>query len=58
MTAVVGGAIAVVLFVVLFLRERARLLGRRAAQRRLGIVAVPLLVAFVAVVVIRLLALL
>ena len=58
MTTVVGGGIAVVLFVVLFLRERARLLGHRKVQRRLGALAFPLLVAFAAVVIVRLLALL
>ena len=58
MTTVAGGAVAVVLFVVLFLRERARLLGRRSVQRRLTALALPLLVAFAAIVIVRLLALL
>ena len=58
MTTVVGGGLAVVLFVVLLLRERARLLGRRRVQRRLGALAFPLLIAFAVVVVVRLLALL
>lgn len=58
MSGVVGAVVAVALLVVLFLRERARLLGRTRVQRRLTTVALPLLVAFAAVVVVRFLELL